>query len=122
MKKKCNEELTVLVAVDASMEARNRDVCHPDVSIVASSDSNAVCTFHADHVCHSAKHQNCPRDQFAPFMLITWTILMFCRVTLSTTMKSASGRSYSRISIGCPNFAICFLDNLVSSVSMVPSG
>ena len=47
---------------------------------------------------------------------------MFYKVTLSTTMKSDSGLSYSKISIGYPNLDIYFLFNFVFSVRIVPSG
>lgn len=55
------------------------------------------------------------------YIFITWTIRMFCKVTLSITIKFVSGFSYSRISIGGPSFLICLADNLHLSETLVPS-
>ena len=54
-------------------------------------------------------------------MLITWTILIFCKVTLSRTIKSSSGLSKSKISIGYPSYYYNFFDNFSLSVNIVPS-
>jgi len=45
---------------------------------------------------------------YLSFILITWTIRIFYNVTLSRTIKSCSGLSKSKISIGLPIFFICF--------------
>ena len=58
---------------------------------------------------------------YLSLMLITWTILMFCKVTLSKTIKSSSGLSKSKISIGWPSYYNTFLGSLSLSVIIVPS-
>lgn len=58
---------------------------------------------------------------YLSLIFMTWTIRIFCNVTLSITIKSLSGLSYSRISIGLPIFLIYFEVKPTLSDTLVPS-
>lgn len=68
-----NEEFAVLVAVDAGMEAGDRDISHSDVSIVTSSYSDAVSTLHIDNVDNSYILQG---NTFHDYEVSLWSLIL----------------------------------------------